>query len=95
MARPAVLLLTAHALHPTQVAVSASEGGEDFAQKAKDIVRDVADQAQPKAAELSEKIEQQAHAISKDAEPWSHDIADTYQKAAKVRKGFRVNGLTR
>ena len=74
--------------------MSASEGGEDFAAKAKDIVRDVADQAQPKAAELSEKIERQAHAISKDAEPWSHDIADTYQKAAKVRKGFRVNGLT-
>ena len=67
-----------------QVAVTAGEGGEDLAKTAKDIARSAAEQAQPKAAELTDKIEKQAHAISRDAEPWSHDIANEYQKAARV-----------
>lgn len=66
------------------MAVTAGEGGEDFAKTAKNIARNAAEQAPAKAAEISEKIEKQAHAISKDAEPFSHDIADQFQKAAKV-----------
>ena len=66
------------------MAVTAGEGGEDLAKTAKDIARNAAEQAEPKAAELNEKIEKQAHAISENMEPWSHDMANEYQKAAKV-----------
>lgn len=49
-----------------------------------DVAQKVADEAEPRAAELNRKIEGKAAQISAQAEPKSHEIADQYQKTAKV-----------
>ena len=60
------------------------ETGESAAVNAEDVARKIAEQAEPKAAELNRKIEDKAADISGNAKGYSHDVANEYQKAAKV-----------
>ena len=49
-----------------------------------DIAKQVADQAMPTAERINERIEKEAHNLSANAEFHASDVANEYQKGAKV-----------
>ncbi len=79
----------------TQLEDKVRETGDSAAVNAKDVARQIAEKVEPKADELTRKIEDKAADISANAEPYSHDVADEYQKAAKVKACYHldVNGM--
>ncbi len=49
-----------------------------------DIAKQVADQAMPTAERINQRIEKEAHNLSANAEFHASDVANEYQKGAKV-----------
>lgn len=54
-----------------------------------DVAKQIADQAEPMAERINKKIETEAHNLSANAEFHASDVADEYQKGAKVE--FRIS----
>lgn len=67
-----------------QASQKLAEGGGKASVSAVDLAETIADKAEPTAARLNKKIESTAHDISSNAEFHSNDVADEYQKGAKV-----------
>ena len=67
-----------------QVSEKFAEGGDTASVSAVDMAKQVADQAVPTADRINQKIEKQAHELTANAEFHSKDVANEYQKGAKV-----------
>ena len=68
-----------------QVSEKIAEGGDKASVSAVDMAQRVADQAVPTADRINQKIEKEAHELTANAEFHSKDVANEYQKGAKVR----------
>ena len=67
-----------------QVSEKFAEGGDKASVSAVDMAKQVADQAVPTADRVNQKIEKQAHELTANAEFHAKDVANEYQKGAKV-----------
>ena len=74
-----------------QVSEKIAEGGDKASVSAVDMAQRVADQAVPTADRINQKIEKEAHELTANAEFHSKDVANEYQKGAKVQKGTRFS----
>ena len=71
-----------------QVSAKVAEGGDKAAVSAVDVAKQIADQAEPMAERINKKVEKEAHNLSANAEFHASDVADEYQKGAKVTSGI-------
>ena len=67
-----------------QLSAKVAEGGDKAAVSAVDVAKQIADRAEPMAERINMKIEKEAHNLSANAEFHASDVADEYQKGAKV-----------
>ena len=69
-----------------QASEKIAQGGDKAAVSAVDVARTIADQAEPTAEKINQRIEKEAHELTANAEFHSKDVADEYQKGAKVSR---------
>ena len=70
--------------HTLQLSEKIAEGGDKASVSAVDLVKRVADQAEPTAERINRKIEKEAHNLTANADFHANDVADEYQKGMKV-----------
>ena len=69
-----------------QASKKIAQGGDKAAVSAVDVAQTVADQAEPTAEKFIQRVEKEAHELTANADFHSKDVADEYQKGAKVSR---------